>query len=60
MSGLQEELELERLALVELEADAIRCYQRGQYSLWAETRREAARAREHIAELELAQKGGSR
>ena len=52
MDGLREELELERLALVELEADALACYRRGQYSLWSEARREAREARAHIAALE--------
>lgn len=50
--GLAEELALERLALAELEADALACYRRGQYALWTDARREAELARERIAELE--------
>jgi len=55
MSGLHEELELERLALVELEADALRYFQQGNYALWSDALKEVKRARAHIVELELAQ-----
>jgi hypothetical protein len=52
MSTLREDLALERAALAELEADAARAWRARQYRLALRREREAARARERIAELE--------
>jgi hypothetical protein len=56
--GLIEELELERHAVAELEHEAAVAFTRGAYGLAFEARRDAAAARAHVAELELALAGG--
>lgn len=59
-AGLVEELELERLAVAELEREAAAAWQAGAYGLAQDARRLAAAARAHVAELELALAGDAR